>query len=119
MSTAPAVEPVAAAEPEVAVESVAEPALGSQPKRGRSAKATGRRAAKAARSAPTTTSAKGAQSRQGDRPSGEQFLADLAAAGSFKALAQKYGKSVGMVGNWANQLREQGFDIPVGRQKKA
>jgi transposase len=57
--------------------------------------------------------------RRGDRPSGEQFLTDLAAAGSFKALAEKYGKSIGTIGNWANQLREQGFDIPVGRQKKA
>ena len=55
----------------------------------------------------------------GDRPSGEQFLADLAATGSFKALAEKYDKSIGMIGNWANQLREQWFDIPVGRQKKA
>jgi transposase len=36
-----------------------------------------------------------------------------------KALAEKYRKSIGTIGNWANQLREQGFDIPVGRQKKA
>jgi hypothetical protein len=116
---APAVEPAAAVEPEAAVEPVAEPAPDPRPKRGRSAKVTGRRAAKAVRHVPVTTPAEAEPSRRGDRPSGEQFLADLAAAGSFKALAEKYGKSIGTIGNWANQLREQGFDIPVGRQKKA
>lgn len=116
---APADEPVDAAEPEVAAEPVAEPAPDPRPKRGRSAKATGRRGAKSAKSVPATTPMEAAPSRRADRPSGEQFLTDLTAAGSFKALAEKYGKSVGTIGNWANQLREQGFDIPVGRQKKA
>ncbi|WP_127501853.1 hypothetical protein [Actinoplanes solisilvae] len=116
---APADEPVAAAEPEVAVGPVAAPAPDPRPKRGRSAKATGRRAAKAAKPAPVTTLPEAEPSRRGDRPSGEQFLADLTTAGSFKALAEKYGKSIGTIGNWANQLREQGFNIPVGRQKKA
>ena len=116
---APAAEPVTAAEPEVAVEPAAEPAPDPRPKRRRSAKATSRRAAEATASAPVTTPAKEAPGRRGDRPSGDQFLADLAAAGSFKALAEKYGKSIGTMANWAKQLREQGFDIPVGRQKKA
>jgi hypothetical protein len=116
---AAAVGPRAAAAPEVAVEPVAEPVLDLRPKRGRSAKVTGRRAAEAARSAPAAAPVEGAPGRRGDRPGGEQFLADLAAVGSFKALAEKYGKSIGTIGNWANQLREQGFDIPVGRQKKA
>nr|WP_221382526.1 hypothetical protein [Actinoplanes polyasparticus] len=119
---APALEPVAAAEPQAAVElqpgPVAEPAPTPRPKRGRSAQATGRRAAKAARASVTATPAPAAPGRRGERPSGEQFLADLTAAGSFKALAEKYDKSIGTIGNWANQLREQGFDIPVGRQKK-
>jgi hypothetical protein len=115
-----AVEPVPAAESEVVVEPepVAEPAQGPRPRRGRAAKATGRRSRKAAKSAPTATPEQAAPARRGERPSGEQFLADLAAVGSFKALAEKYGKSIGTIGNWANQLREQGFDIPVGRQKK-
>nr|WP_221382463.1 hypothetical protein [Actinoplanes polyasparticus] len=121
---APAVEPVAAAEPQAAVEPepepgpVAEPAPTPRPKRGRSAQAPGRRAAKATRASVTATPAPTAPGRRGERPSGEQFLADLTAAGSFKALAKNYGKSIGTIGNWANQLREQGFDIPVGRQKK-
>jgi hypothetical protein len=117
----PVVEPVAATEPEVAVEPhpVAEPVPDRRPKRGRTAKATGRPAAKATRSAAAATPAQEAPGRRGDRPSGEPFLADLAATGAFKALAEKYGKSIGTIGNWANQLREQGFDIPVGRQKKA
>jgi hypothetical protein len=114
-AAAAAVEPVAAAEPEVAVEPVPDPRL----RRGRAAKATGRRAGKAARSAPAAAPAEEAPGRRGERPSGEQFLADLAATGSFKALAEVYGKSIGTIGNWANQLREQGFEIPVGRQKKA
>jgi hypothetical protein len=119
-SVVPAGEPAAVGEPEVAVESepVAEPAQDPQPKVGRPAKATGQRAAKAARSAAAAKPAEGVPGRRGARPSGEQFLADLATAGSFKALAEKYGKSIGTVGNWAHQLREQGFDIPVGRQKK-
>ncbi|MFI5895687.1 hypothetical protein ACIA5D_36890 [Actinoplanes sp. NPDC051513] len=116
---APAVKPAAATEPDVAVEPVAEPAPDPRPKRGRPAKLTGRRAAKAPSSAAAVTPAQAAPGRRGDRPSGEQFLADLAAGGSFKALAEKYGKSIGTIGNWAHQLREQGFDIPVGRQKKA
>jgi hypothetical protein len=118
---APAVDAVAAVEPEAADElgPLAEPAPARRPQRGRPAKTTGRRAAKAARSAPAATPAEEAPGRRGDRPSGEQFLADLTAAGTFKALAEKYGKSIGTIGNWANQLREQGFDIPVGRQKRA
>jgi hypothetical protein len=116
---APAVEPVAAAEPELATEPGAEPAPDPRPTRRRSAKATGRRAAKAVPSVPAATPAPEAPGRRGERPSGEQFLTDLAATGSFKALAEKYDKSIGTIGNWANQLREQGFDIPVGRQKKA
>jgi hypothetical protein len=114
------VEPVAAAEPEVAIEPepVAEPAPDPRPRRGRPAKATGRRSLKGGQSTPAATPAKKAPGGRGGRPSGEQFLADLAAVGSFKALAEKYGKSVGTIGNWANLLREQGFDIPVGRQKK-
>ena len=82
-------------------------------------KATGRRAAKAASSVAAVMPAAAAPGPRGERPGGDQFLADLAAVGSFKALAEKYGKSIGTIGNWANQLREQGFDIPVGRQKKA
>jgi hypothetical protein len=119
LPAAAAAEPTAAAKPEVEVEPVAEPVPDPRPNRGRPAKATGRRAAKTARSAPAPTPAEAEPSRRGDRPSGEQFLADLAAGGTFKALAEKYGKSIGTIGNWANQLREQGFDIPVGRQKKA
>jgi hypothetical protein len=115
----PAVEPVAAVEPEVGVDPVAEPAPDPRPKRGRPAKPTGRRVTKAARSAAATTPEPAAPGVRGERPGGEQFLADLAAVGSFKALAEKYGKSIGTIGNWANQLREQGFGIPVGRQKKA
>lgn len=107
------VAPMAAAEPEV---TELEPAP-QRPKRARPAKATGRRAA--ARSVTATKPAVAAPGRRGERPSGEQYLADLAAAGSFKALAEKYGKSVGTIGNWANQLREIGFDIPVGRQKRS
>jgi hypothetical protein len=114
-AAAPTVEPVATAEPEAAVEPAPEP----RPKRARAAKATGRRAAKATGSVPAVKPAAVAPGLRGDRPGGNQFLADLAAAGSFKALAEKYGKSIGTIGNWANQLREQGFDIPVGRQKKA
>jgi hypothetical protein len=113
---APAVESAAATEPQVAVEP--EPAPDPRPRRRRSAKATDRRAAKAVTATPAAKPAEAAPGR-GDRPSGEQFVADLAAAGSFKALAEKYGKSIGTIGNWTNQLREQGFDIPVGRQKKA
>jgi hypothetical protein len=118
---ASAVEPVAAAEPEVAVEPepVTEPTPDPRPRRGGPAKPTGRRAARTAKSAATATPAPAVTGRRGERPSGEQFRADLAATGSFKALAAKYGKSIGTIGNWANQLREQGFDIPVGRQKKA
>jgi phage/plasmid primase-like uncharacterized protein len=89
-----------------------------RPKRGQPGKATGRRAAKAAESAAAAPQAEAAPGRRGDRPSGEQFLDDLAATGSFKGLAEKYGKSIGTIGNWANQLREQGFEIPVGRQRK-
>jgi len=113
-------EPAAAAEPEVAVvpQPVAEPAPELRSRQGRSATATGRRAAKAARSVAAVKPAKAAPGPRGDRPGGEQFLADLAAVGSFTALAEKYGKSIGTIGNWANQLREQGFDIPVGRRKK-
>lgn len=115
----PAVEPAAAIEPQVPVEPDPVPVPDPRPKRRRPAKATDRRAAKAARSAPAAKPAEAVPGRRGDRPSGDQFLADLAAAGSFKALAEKYGKSIGTIANWANQLREQGFDIPVGRQKKA
>ena len=117
---AAAVEPAATAEPEPAVEPqpVAEPTRDPRPRRSRPAKATGRRAAKTAKPAPAAPPTHTAPPRRGDRPSGEQFLADLTAVGSFKALADKYGKSIGTIGNWANQLREQGFDIPVGRQKK-
>ena len=123
-TAAPAVrvaEPATAAEPEVAVEPepVAEPAPDPRPRRGRSAKATGRPAAKAARSVAAVKPAEAAPGPRSDRPGGDQFLADLAAVGSFKGLAEKYGKSIGTIGNWANQLREQGFDIPAGRQKKA
>ena len=119
--TTPASKRRAAAEPQAAVEPepVAEPAPAPRPKRGRSAKTTGRPAAKAAESSAAATSAQTAPRPRGERPSGEQFLADLTGTGSFKALAQKYGKSVSTIGNWANQLREQGFNIPVGRQKKA
>jgi cell division septation protein DedD len=118
-TAASAVGAAATAEPELAVEPqpVAAPAPDARPRRSRSAKATGRRAARAARPAPPP--AKAAPPRRGERPSGEQFLADLAAVGTFKALAEKYGKSIGTIGNWANQLREQGVDIPVGRQKKS
>jgi hypothetical protein len=114
---APALEPAVAIEPHVAVEPV--PVPDPRPKRGRPAKATDRRTTKSAKSAPAAKPAEEAPGPRGDRPSGEQFLADLAAAGTFKALAEKYGKSIGTIGNWANQLREQGIDIPVGRQKKA
>jgi hypothetical protein len=114
---APALEPAAAIEPQLAVEPV--PVPDPRPKRGRPAKATDRRTATAAKSAPAAKPAAESPGPRGDRPSGEQFLADLAAAGTFKALAEKYGKSIGTIGNWANQLREQGIDIPVGRQKKA
>jgi hypothetical protein len=111
----------AAAEPQAAVEPepVAQPAPAPLPKRSRPAKTTGRPAAKATESSVTAASAQTAPRPRGERPTGEQFLTDLTTTGSFKALAQKYGKSVGTIGNWANQLREQGFDIPVGRQKKA
>jgi len=114
-----AVEPVPPSEPELVVEPqpVAQPAPGPRLRRARPAKATGLRSRKAAKSAPTVTPAEAAPGRRGERPSGAQFLADLGAVGSFKALAEKYGKSIGTIGNWANQLREQGFDIPVGRQK--
>jgi hypothetical protein len=108
-----------APEPEVAPEPVAEPAPATRPKRARAAKATGRRAAKTTEPPVSATPTQAAPGRRSERPSGEQFLADLAAVGSFKALAEKYGKSIGTIGNWANQLREQGFDIPVGRLKKA
>lgn len=126
-SVVPAVEPGPVAVTRIATEPepAAEPAPGPQAKRGRPAKATGRRAVKAARSSaaavpsPAATPTPAAQGRRGGRPSGEQFLADLGAAGSFKALAEKYGKSVGTIGNWANQLRELGVDIPVGRLKKS
>ena len=123
-TAAPAVrvaEAAAAREPEVAVEPepVAEPAPDLRPRRGRSAKVTGRRAATAASSVAAVKPAAAASGLRGERPGGDQFLADLAAVGSFKALAEKYGKSIGTIGNWANQLREQGFDIPVGRRKKA
>jgi hypothetical protein len=113
-----AAELAATAEPEVAVEPEPEPEPDPRPRRGRSAKATGRRAAKAATSAPAVKPAEAAPGPRSDRPSGDQFLADLAATGSFKALAEKYSKSIGTIGNWANHLREQGFDIPVGRQKR-
>jgi hypothetical protein len=119
--TVPVAEPTAPTEPDVAAEpkSMAEPAPDPRPRRSRSAKATGQRAAKAARPASPGKPAETAPGPRGDRPAGDQFLADLAATGSFKALAEKYGKSIGTISNWANQLREQGFDIPVGRQKKA
>jgi hypothetical protein len=107
-----------AQEPQVALELGSEP-VASRPKRARAAKATGRRAAKTAEPSVAVTPAQAAPGRRGERPSGEQFLTDLTAVGSFKALAAKYGKSIGTIGNWANQLREQGFDIPVGRLKKA
>lgn len=114
------VEPVLAAEPELvaAREPAAEPVPAPRPRRDRTAKAAGPRSRKAVKSAPAVTPAETAAGRRGERPSGAQFLADLGAVGSFKALAEKYGKSIGTIGNWANQLREQGFDIPVGRQKK-
>jgi hypothetical protein len=114
------VEPAPPSEPELVVDPqpVAEPAPGPRPRRARPAKATGLRSRKPVKSAPTVTPTEAAPDRRGERPSGAQFLADLAAVGSFKALAEKYGKSIGTIGNWANQLREQGFDIPVGRQKK-
>jgi hypothetical protein len=122
-TAAPAVrgaEVKAAAEPELAVEPqpMAEPAADPRPRRRRSAKATGRRATKADRSAPAVKPSETAPGPRSDRPNGDQFLADLAATGSFKALAEKYSKSIGTIGNWANHLREQGFDIPVGRQKR-
>ncbi|MFI6078989.1 hypothetical protein ACIA5C_46530 [Actinoplanes sp. NPDC051343] len=96
---------------------MAEPA--SRPKRGWPAKTIGRSAAKAAKPSVAATPAQAEQRRRGERRSGEQFLADLTAVGSSKALAEKYGKSIGTIGNWANQLREHGFDIPVGRLKKS
>jgi hypothetical protein len=108
-------EPATAAEPNVAVEPEPDP----RPRRSRSTKVTSRRAAKTGRSAAAVKPVDAAPEPRRDRPDGEQFLADLAAVGSFKALAEKYSKSIGTIGNWANQLREQGFDIPVGRQKKA
>jgi hypothetical protein len=114
-------EPAAAAEPEVAVDSepVAEPAPDPRPRRRQAAKTTGRRAATAARPATAVQPPQAAPGPRSNRPDGAQFLADLTAVGSFKALAAKYGKSIGTISNWANQLREQGFDIPVGRPKKA
>jgi hypothetical protein len=117
----PVAERAAPVEPDVAVQPkpMAEPVPDPRPRRDRSAKATGRRAAKADRSAAAVKPAEAAPGPRSDRPDGDQFLADLAAVGSFKALAEKYSKSIGTIGNWANQLREQGFDIPVGRQKKA
>lgn len=108
------VEPVLAAEPEP----VTEPVADRRPRRRRPVKATGHSPRTATTSAPTATLQETAPGRRGERPSGKQFLADLGAVGSFKALAEKYGKSIGTIGNWANQLREQGFDIPVGRQRK-
>jgi hypothetical protein len=128
-AAAPAVERVAAVEPQTAVEPQAavepepgpgtEPAPTQRPKRGRSTQPTGRRAAKAAKASATATPVEEPAGRRGERPSGGQFVADLTAVGSFKALAEKYGKSIGTIGNWANQLREQGFDIPTGRQKRS
>jgi hypothetical protein len=114
----PAPEPQVVA-PEPDYEPVAEPTPATRPKRGRAAKTTGRRAAKTAEPPVAATPAKAGPGRRGERPTGEQFLTDLTAVGSFKALAATYGKSIGTIGNWANQLREQGFDIPVGRLKKA
>ena len=114
-------EPTAPTEPDVAVEPepTAEPGPEPRPRRSRPAKATGQRAAvKTAGPAAAVKLAETAPGPRGDRPAGDQFLADLAAVGSLKALAEKYSKSIGTIGNWANQLREQGFDIPVGRQKK-
>ena len=113
----PVTQLATAAEPDAAVEP--EPVPDPRPRRGRSTNATGRRPAKPARSAAAVKPAEPAPGPRSDRPGGDQFLADLAAVGSFKALAEKYGKSIGTIGNWANQLREQGFDIPVGRQRKA
>ncbi|MFI6079370.1 hypothetical protein ACIA5C_48530 [Actinoplanes sp. NPDC051343] len=110
-------EPQGALEPGSKSEAAPAPAL--RPKRARAAKATGRRSAKTAEPPAAATPAQAAPGRRTERPTGEQFLTDLAAVGSFKALAATYGKSVGTIGNWANQLREQGFDIPVGRLKKA
>jgi hypothetical protein len=104
---------------EPGTEPVAEPAPAPRPKRVRATKATGRRSAKSAEPPVVAIPAQAARGHRGERPHGEQFLTDLAAVGSFKALAEKYGKSIGTIGNWANQLREQGFDIPVGRLKKA
>ena len=119
----PAEQRGAAVEGEVAVEpepeTVAEPPPAPRPKRARAAKTNGRRIAKTAEPAVAATQAQAAPGPRVQRPSGGQFLADLTAVGSFKALAEKYGKSIGTIGNWANQLREQGFDIPVGRLKKA
>lgn len=114
---APAVEAVAAKKSRVAVQP--RPLAASDPRTepARHRKTTGRRAAKATKPAAELTQL--TPSRRGERPTGEQFLADLAAAGTFKELAEKYGKSIGTIGNWANQLREQGFTVPVGRQKKA
>jgi hypothetical protein len=119
-SAVSALEPMPAAEPEPVVEPgpVAEPARDPRPRRDRTAKPAGPSSRKAAKSAPPVPAVEVGPTRQGERPSGEQFLSDLGAVGSFKALAAKYGKSIGTIGNWANQLREQGFDIPVGRQKR-
>ncbi|AEV86802.1 hypothetical protein ACWT_5784 [Actinoplanes sp. SE50] len=116
----------AEAEPQVAAEPgsgpVDEPVSAARPARTRAAKSTGRRAGKTGKASAAATSApvvRTASGRRSERPSGEQFLTDLNTLGSFKALAEEYGKSIGTIGNWANQLREQGFAIPVGRQKKA
>ena len=109
------IAPTVTVEPEPAAVPVPDP----RPRRGRAAKTAGRRAPKAARTAAAAKPAPAAPGPRGERPGGDQFLADLAAVGSFKALAEKYSKSIGTIGNWANQLREQGYDIPVGRQKKA
>jgi outer membrane biosynthesis protein TonB len=87
---AAAVEPAATAEPVPGVEPqpVAEPARDPRPKRSRPAKENVRRAAKAAKPAPTVPPTQVAPAHRGERPSGEQFLADLTAVGSFKALAE-------------------------------
>jgi hypothetical protein len=98
-------------------ETAAKPASRRRPERRRLGKAAGR-GATSSESTVAATPIEATPGRRGDRPAGEQFLSDLAAVGSFKALAEKHGKSVGTVGNWANQLREQDFDVPVGRQKR-
>jgi hypothetical protein len=117
-TTAPTIDPVAADAPRATAEAQPAPEPGPRAKPARAANVSGRRPAKTAKTA-ATKPVQQTLGPRGERPTGEEFLADLAAAGSYKALAGAYGKSIGTIGNWANQLREQGFDIPAGRQKKA